>query len=105
MSKEDAMRAGGRRMLIERLKSNPDDIVYTNTPIKNSDMLQLLELSKCVGKSEAVLFAVGFTVDALRRKALEEKLEQKRYVRKETHESSKDLKDSGSDSIRDKSYG
>ena len=83
MSKGNTMKAGGYRMLIERLKSNPDDIVYTNTPIKNSDMLQLLELSKCTGKSNAVLFAVNFTIYTLSEKALEEKLEQRRYEKLE----------------------
>lgn len=107
---QDARKLNKFKQLIDRLKAHPDNIEHTESPIKNEDVLRLLEISKKMSKSEAIQFAVEFTIENFGLKAIslsptEEKLEKLRYAQKEAHEASEDLGDNDSDDIRDKTYG
>ena len=107
---QDVWRMNKYKKLVDKLKAHPDNIEHTESPIKNKDILRLLEVSKTMSKSEAIQFAVKFTLENFGLKTIslspiEEKLEKLRYAQKEVHEASEDLGDNDSDDIRDKTYG
>lgn len=89
MSMEESWKVKKFKVLIDKLKSNPDAIVHTEASIMSRDVLELIELSKTTSKSEAIQFAIKFTVDALKAN----KLKNLRYAKKEAHEASDDLLD------------
>ena len=95
---QDVWRMNKYKKLVDKLKAHPDSIERTGSPIRNKDMLRLLEVSKKMSKSEAIRFAVEFTVDNFGLKSvplspIEEKLEKLRYAQKEAHEASEELLD------------
>lgn len=80
--------------LVKRLKHFPEKIVYADIPFKNNDILRLIELTGTKSKSDAIQFAVKYTIERLEDKMNEEKLEKLSYLQKEAHESSNKLHDS-----------
>ena len=87
------------KKLVDKLKAHPDSIEHTEAPIKNSDVLRLLEISKTMTKSEAIQFAVNFTNNNFGQKTIPlshvgEKLEKLRYAKEEKHEACNELLDS-----------
>ena len=96
---QDMRKMNVYKKLIDKLKAYPDGIEHTESPIKNSDILKLLEVSKTMSKTEAIQFAVRFTLDNFGQKAvslspIEEKLEKLRYAKEEAHKASGELLDS-----------
>ncbi len=99
MPVQDVWKLNKYHKLIDKLKANPDNIEHTESPIMNSDILKLLEVSKTMSKSDAIQFAVKFTLDNYGQKPIslspiEEKLEKLRYAKEEAHKSSDELLDS-----------
>lgn len=99
MVTQDARRINIYEKLVDKLKSHSDGIEHTEAPIKNSDVLKLLEISKAMSKSEAIQFAVKFTIDNFGQNnitlsPIEAKLEMLRYAKEEAHEASDELLDS-----------
>lgn len=98
MVKQDMKRINMYKKLVDKLKAHPDNIEHTEAPIRNKDILKLLELSKITTKTEAIQFAVKFTIDNFGLKAVslshvEEKLEKLRYAQEKEHELSNELID------------
>ncbi len=99
MVTQDARKINVYKQLVDKLEAHSDGIEHTEAPIKNSDVLKLLKLSKAMSKSDAIQFAVKFTIDNFGQKAIvlspiEEKLEKLRYAKEETHKASDELLDS-----------
>lgn len=95
----DMWRLNKYNKLVDKLKANFNSIEHTEAPIKNSDILKLLDVSKTMSKSEAIQFAVKFTLDNYGQKyislsPIEEKLEKLRYAKEEAHKASDELLDS-----------
>lgn len=91
------------KKLISDLEAHPDVIMHTETPIKNRDILNLIKLSNTMSKSQAIQFAVEFTInnckgegyiEKQKMSSLERKLEKLRYGEDAARESSNDLIDS-----------
>ncbi len=82
MSLTNAWKSSKFRTLMEKLKSFSDVIEMSQAPILNKDMHQLIELTETTSKSEALQYAVTFTIDNIK----QSKLEMLRYTRKEAHE-------------------
>lgn len=106
---QDVWRQNKYKKLVDKLKANPEGIEHTEAPIKNNDILKLLEVSKKITKSEAIQFAVNFTIENLSAQVVyadrvsidritlsptEKKLEKLRYAAKEAHDASDELLDS-----------
>ena len=96
---QDARKLNRYKELVDKLKVYPDGIEHTEAPIKNKDILKLLEISKTMSKSEAMQFAVEFTLENFNKidislSPVELKLEKLRYAQKEAHEASDELLDS-----------
>lgn len=86
------------KKLLAKLKSNPDVISISECPIRNSDIVRLLELTGKQTKSDAISFAVESFINSAADKSvykssLEEKLEKLRYGKMAAHEASNDLID------------
>lgn len=99
MIRQDMRKLNTYNRLIDKLKKHSDSIEHTEAPIRNKDMLVLLELSKTTTKSAAIQFAVDFTIENFGQKAIslspiEQKLEKMRYAEKEAHDASEELLDS-----------
>ena len=91
MDNREKLRINKHKKIMNRLKANSDSIEIGEAPIYNRDMLKLIELFSAKSKSEALQFAVKFTIDNFDLKStplssVEEKLEKLRYVQKEVHE-------------------
>ena len=98
MDAKEKWRMNRHKILIGRIKANLDSIEIGEAPIYNRDMLKLIELFDAKSKSEALQFAVKFTIDNFDLKSIplspvEEKLEKLRYARKDAHEASEELLD------------
>lgn len=96
---KDTLKLSKYNKLINKLKNNLNKIEHTESPIKNGDMIKLLELSNAMSKSEAIQFAVKFTLDNYGRNPIslnpiEEKLEKLRYAKEDAHKASGELLDS-----------
>ena len=94
---QDMRRTNRYKRYVDKLKAYPNNIEHTEAPIKNDDVLKLLSLSKTMTKTEAIQFAVKFTIENFREAValnpIEEKLEKLRYAQKEAHEASDELLD------------
>jgi len=98
MDNREKWRMNRHKIIMNKLKANPDSIEIGEAPIYNRDMLKLIELFDAKSKSEALQFAVKFTIDNFDLKStplssVEEKLEKLRYARKDAHEASNELTD------------
>jgi len=85
MDNREKLRINKHKKIMNRLKANSDSIEIGEAPIYNKDMLKLIELFDAKSKSEALQFAVKFTIDNFELKvtslsSVEEKLEKLRYA-------------------------
>lgn len=72
MANTEAMKLSRRRNTIEKLKLSPDVLSKFVGVVKHSDMVKLFEVSKVNSVSDAIQYAVEFTLNSFEKEHKQE---------------------------------